>query len=202
MNTRNFLNRQVAMHEDFADRLMSEERRRIQDPRLIVDQLPLRPGMVVADLGCGPGFFTIPIALKVGDAGIVYAVDSSAEMLRRLTRNVKESRLPENVVRVVQADVSHTSIPSRSVDLVFFADILHDLEDRAGFLTEVKRIAKSQGTVVDIDWQKIETGFGPPLKIRLTEEDSRRIMTTNGFSVTGTVPGGLYHYGLVCTRGA
>lgn len=158
--------------------------------------------MVVADLGCGPGFFTIPIALKVGDAGIVYAVDSSPEMLKRLTRNVKESRLPENVVRVVQADVSHTSIPSRSVDLVFFADILHDLEDHAGFLTEVNRIAKARGTVVDIDWQKIETGFGPPLNIRLTEEDSRKIMTTNGFSVTGTISSGLYHYGLVCTRGA
>lgn len=156
----------------------------------------------MADLGCGPGFFTIPIALKVGDAGIVYAVDSSPEMLERLTRNVEESRLPENVVMVAQADVSHTSNPSRSVDLVFFADILRDLEDHARFLTEVNRIAKARGTVVDIDWQKIETGFGPPLKIRLTEEDSRKIMTTNGFSVTGTISGGLYHYGLVCSRGA
>jgi ubiquinone/menaquinone biosynthesis C-methylase UbiE len=189
------------MHEDFADRLMSEERRRIQDPRLIINQLHVGPGMVVADLGCGPGFFTIPIAVKVGDAGMVYAVDSSPEMLKRLTWNIKESHVPENVVRVVQADVSHTSIPSRFVDLVFFADILHDIEDRAGFLTEVKRIAKSTATVVDIDWQKIETGFGPPLKIRLTEEDSRTIMTTNGLNVIGKVSGGLYHYGLVCARG-
>jgi ubiquinone/menaquinone biosynthesis C-methylase UbiE len=160
------------MHEDFANRLMSEERRRIQDPRLIVDQLRLGSGVVVADLGCGPGFFTIPIALKVGDAGMVYAVDSSPEMLKRLIWNVKESHIPENVVRVIQADVSHTSIPSRSVDPVFFADILHDIEDRAGFLTEVKRIANATAAVVDLDWQKIETGFGPPLKIRLSEADS------------------------------
>jgi ubiquinone/menaquinone biosynthesis C-methylase UbiE len=177
---------------------MSDERRRMQDPQLIVDQLGLRPGMVVADLGCGPGFFTIPIALKVGDAGRVYAVDSSPEMLRRLTRNVRESHLSENIVRTVQADVSHSSIPSGSVDLVFFADILHDLEDRTGFLGEVRRIAKSRAAVVDIDWQKIETDFGPPFKIRLSEEDSRRIMTTNGFSVAGKISAGRFHYGLVC----
>ncbi len=186
------------MPGDFADRLMSEERRKMQNPTLIVDQLDLSRGMVVADLGSGPGFFTIPIALKLGDAGKVYAVDSSPEMLKRLTRNVRESHLPESLVKVIHADVSHTSIPRRSVDLVFFADILHDLEDRLGFLTEVKRVAKSRAAIVDIDWQKIETSFGPPLEIRLSEEDSRRIMTTNGLKVTGTISAGLYHYGLVC----
>jgi ubiquinone/menaquinone biosynthesis C-methylase UbiE len=170
------------MHGDFADRLMSDERRRMQDPKLIVDQLGLRPGMVAADLGCGPGFFTIPIALKLGDAGRVYAVDSSPGMLNRLNRNIREFHLPENTVRVVQADVSHTSIPGKSVDLVFFADILHDIEDRAAFLSEVRRIAKPTAVVVDMDWQKIETSFGPPLQIRLSEEDSRRIMTASGFA--------------------
>jgi ubiquinone/menaquinone biosynthesis C-methylase UbiE len=194
--------RHATMHEDFADRLMSDERRRLQDPKLIVDQLGLRPGVVVADLGCGPGFFTIPIALKIGNVGRVYAVDSSPMMLSHLNRNIRESHIVENVVRVVQADVSHTSIPSRSVDLVFFADILHDIEDRVGFLTEVKRISKTRAAVVDIDWLKVETDFGPPLKIRLSEEDARRIMTMNGFRVTRTISAGLYHYGLVCTPGA
>jgi FkbM family methyltransferase len=191
--------RDVTMHEDLADRLMSDERRRMQDPRLIVNQLGLRPGMVIADLGCGPGFFTIPIALKLGDAGRVYAVDSSPEMLNHLTRNIRESHISENIVRVVQADVSHTSIPSRSIDLVFFSDILHDIEDRLGFLTEVKRISKTRAAVVDIDWLKVKTDFGPPLKIRLSEEEARKIMATNGFVVTRTISPGLYHYGLVCT---
>jgi FkbM family methyltransferase len=190
--------RHVTMHGDFAGRLMSGERRRMQDPKVIVDQLGLRPGMVVADLGCGPGFFTIPFALKVGEGGRVYAVDSSPGMLNHLTKNTRESQIPENVVRVVQADVSHTSIPSRSVDLVFFADIFHDIEDRVAFLSEVRRIARPKAAVVDIDWQKIETGFGPPLQIRLSEEESRRIMTTSGFSVTGTISAGLHHYGLIC----
>jgi FkbM family methyltransferase len=185
-------------HGDFAQRLMSEERRRMQDPDVIVDQLGLRPGMIVADLGCGPGFFTIPVARRIGAAGRVYAVDSSPEMLKRLTANVREASLPENVVRFVHADVSHTSIPRRSVDLVFFADILHDIEDRVGFLTEVKRISKTGVSVVDIDWQKIETDFGPPFQIRLSEEESRRIMKTNGIRVSGTIAAGRFHYGLVC----
>lgn len=55
----------MVMQGVFAERLMLEERRRMQDPQQIVDQLSPRTGIVVADLGCGPGLFTIPIALKV-----------------------------------------------------------------------------------------------------------------------------------------
>ena len=63
--------------------------------------------MVLADLGCGPSSFTIPMALKVGDAGIVYAVDSSPELLKRLTMNVEKSHLSEKVVMASSQDPTH-----------------------------------------------------------------------------------------------
>ena len=58
------------MEEDgFAAALMSEERKKWQDPLVVIKAMRVKAGMRVADLGCGPGFFTIPLADAVGDAG-------------------------------------------------------------------------------------------------------------------------------------
>lgn len=186
--------------DEFAERLMSEERREWQDPEQVIKRIGIRGGMVVADLACGPGFFTIPIAGKVGEEGKVYAVDSDDRMLDHLRANLKRSRVAQGMVKAITADVSDTGIPARSVDVALFANILHDLDDSAAFLREVKRICKNDSIVVDIDWQKIHTEHGPPFEIRLTKEESTRILSRNGLKVTRTIDAGAFHYGLVCKR--
>ena len=62
--------------DDFAEILMSPGRLEWQNPDKIVRALGVKQGMKVADIGCGPGFFTIPLARAVGQRGAVYAVDS------------------------------------------------------------------------------------------------------------------------------
>lgn len=186
--------------DEFADRLMSNERREWQDPEDIIKRIGIRRGMVVADLACGPGFFTIPIAEKVGKEGEVYAVDSDDRMLDHLRANLEKSRVTQGVVKGITADVSETGIPSRSVDVAFFANIVHDLEDPAAFLREAKRIGKNDFIAVDIDWKKIRTEHGPPFQIRLTKEKSIRILSRNGLKVTSTIDAGPFHYGLICKR--
>ncbi len=186
--------------DEFAERLMSKERREWQDPEEIIKRIGIRRGMIVADLACGPGFFTIPIARKVGKDGEVYAVDSDDRMLDHLRANLEKSRVAQGVVKAITADVSDTGIPSRSVDVALFANIVHDLDDVATFLREVKRIGKNDFTVVDIDWQKIHTEHGPPFEIRLTKEESIRILSRNGLKVTSTIDAGHFHYGLICKR--
>lgn len=186
--------------DEFAERLMSNERREWQNPEQIIKRIGIRRGMVVADFGCGPGFFTIPIAEKVGTKGKVYAVDSDDRMLEHLRANLEKSRVAQGVVKAITADVSDTGIPARSVDIALFANILHDLDDSAAFLREVKRIGKDDSIMVDIDWQKIHTEHGPPFEIRLTKEESMRILSRNGLKVTRTIDAGPFHYGLICKR--
>ena len=186
--------------DEFAERLMSKERREWQDPEQIIKRIGIRRGMVVADLACGPGFFTIPIAEKVGIEGEVYAVDSDGRMLDHLRANLKKSRVAQRMIKAITADVSDTGIPSSSVDVALFANILHDLDDPAAFLREVKRIGKNGSIMVDIDWQKIHTEHGPPFEIRLTKEDSMRILSKNGWRLTRTIDAGPFHYGLICKR--
>ena len=190
------------MHSDgFAEALMSPERKKWQDPEKVVREIGVGAGMSVADLGCGPGFFTLPLAMAVGGTGKVYAVDSNERMLSHLKSNVQALGAPPRAAIVpIAADVAATGIPSGTVDVAFFANVLHDLAEPAAFLKELRRILrKGSGSVaVDIDWDKVETGVGPPLGIRLSADESRAILSKGGFEVTKPIYGGRFHYGLLC----
>jgi ubiquinone/menaquinone biosynthesis C-methylase UbiE len=189
--------------DGFASLLMSEDRKEWQNPQKILEQIGIEQNTVAADLGCGPGFFTIPLALILGKTGTIYSVDRSATMLNHLTSNLK-THVPQDIsknVKVVESGVSHTPIPDRTIELAIFANILHDLDDPNLFFDELKRILKSDSRIVDIDWHKIETAqMGPPMEIRLSENDSRQLIRQNGFHIVHALNAGPYHYGLVCKR--
>jgi ubiquinone/menaquinone biosynthesis C-methylase UbiE len=182
---------------ELARRFLSDERRRYQNPLKISKALGVKKGMTLADLGCGPGFFTIPLASLVGSRGLVYAVDSSPTMLKHLRTNIKNSHASGMSIKIVRANVSRTGIPSNSVDIVLFARLLHDIGNKRAFLKEVKRICKPGGVVIDLDWKKIRMKHGPPYGICLNKPQARRIVTRRGFRFVSTFDAGRYHYGLI-----
>ena len=185
--------------DDFASRLMSDDRRKWQDPESIIRQAGVREGWTVADMACGPGYFTLPIAAKVGAAGTVYAVDSSQRMLEHLKANLKGAADGiRRVVRPVAADVCATGILAASVDFVFFANVLHDISDRASLFREVRRISKAGSYVLNVDWKKQDSGFGPPPEIRLSENTAERIMEEGGLRAVRKIEAGEFHYGILC----
>ncbi len=183
--------------EQFARALLAHERREWQNPDQIVDEIGVERGMSVADLACGPGFFVVPLAKKVGDFGRVYAVDKSKVMLSYLRSTLDRAKIDRDTVDVIEADVSNTRIPSSKCDVVLFANVLHDLEIPSEFLSEVKRISKTGAKIVDIDWRDTDQEIGPPLDIRLSETISLEILRSNGFELDEKINAGPYHYGLV-----
>jgi ubiquinone/menaquinone biosynthesis C-methylase UbiE len=183
--------------DEFARILYSDERRRWQDPVVISKAVGVREGMTVADLACGPGFFTLPLASLVGEGGTVYAVDSHLTMLEHLRSNMARSAMLRGRIKILCADVLSTGIPSGSVDIALFANVLHDIDDKGTFLSEVKRICRPGATVVGIDWKKVRTEMGPPFEIRLAEAECRRILSESGLEVMSTIDPGPHHYGLV-----
>jgi ubiquinone/menaquinone biosynthesis C-methylase UbiE len=183
-------------HDDFAKLLMSKERKKWQNPTTIVKYSGVHEGMAVADLGCGPGFFTVPMASAVAETGVVYAVDSDPLMLEHLRAAVRRSGVHN--VEIIQADIKETGIASRKVDVAFFANVFHDISDKGAFLNEVKRICKRTGRAVDVDWKKVRSQVGPPYALRLAEGEARRMLEHNGFRVLRRFNAGPYHYGLVC----
>ena len=185
-------------HNDRAKFLMSDARKKWHDPELILKSIGIEKEMTLADLGSGPGFFTIPMAQITGEKGLVYAVDNDSTMLNHLRDNIAKSGVNKDIIKIINSDVCHTGIPKNSVDVAFFANMLHDLENRNAFFQEIKRICKPTALVIDLDWKKVQTEFGPPLRIRLTEEASKRILSENGFTVIKLIDAGPYHYELIC----
>ena len=155
--------------------------------------------MKVADIGCGPGYFTVPLADAVGDEGKVYAIDSSARMLEHLRTNVNKGGVAKRV-KALHTDGVDTGIREDFLDLVLFANVLHDIEDKRSFLDEVRRILKSEGRAIDLDWKNESSDFGPPLSVRLGEDQASRLLERNRLKVANTVEAGPHHYCLVCRK--
>jgi ubiquinone/menaquinone biosynthesis C-methylase UbiE len=185
-------------HVDLVTFLMSEERKQWHNSETILKEAGVTKGMIIADLGSGPGFFTIPMAHMTGEKGVVYAVDGSQAMLNGLKENIAKSKVNPNIIKIVNSDVCHTGILKESVDLVLFANVLHEVDDRKAFFQEVRRISKPTAFIVDVDWKKVQTENGPPFKERLSEDEANQVLAENGFVVIKQIDVGPYQYELIC----
>ncbi len=171
--------------------------KRLLDPAKIVRNAGIKKDMVVADLGCGPGFFTVPIAKAVGGSGRVYAVDSDPSALAYLSGSIDKAGAGGNIT-VIEADVSRTGIAGNSVDALFLANVFHDIADRTAFFMEARRISKPKAMLIDVDWDKVATERGPPLEMRIGVGEAKKIFSDNGFKVEDEIDAGQNHYGLLC----
>ncbi len=150
-------------------RLLSEERQAALQPETLLRNLGLAEGMTLADIGCGPGFFTIPAAQIVGKQGAVYAADIEGEMLSTVRSRASEAGLTN--VRIVKTSDREIPITPGSCDFVLLAFIIHEIEHRASFLHRAARLLKPGGRLAILEWEKIEESAGPPIDERLTPED-------------------------------
>jgi predicted methyltransferase len=166
-----------------------------QKPDEVMKALALRPGEVVADIGAGSGYFTVRLARAVGDAGRVYAVDVSPDMIRHLNRRIRDAGI-RNVVTVL-SEPDDPLLPDASVDRFVIVDTWHHIEDKAGYLTRLKRMLKPGGQVVHIDFQKRDLPVGPPLGMKISREDLVRQMEDAGFRLAADHTFLPYQYFLV-----
>src|SRR5271156_5595771 len=100
------------------------------NPAEVVAQSGIMQGEVVADLGCGNGFYVLPAAQMIGPSGMVYAVDVQTQKLAA-TVSIANQFGYKNV-RVVQANLGKPilDIPQNSCDLVIVGNILHEIESK------------------------------------------------------------------------
>ncbi|WP_421907862.1 class I SAM-dependent methyltransferase [Methanolacinia petrolearia] len=156
----------------------------MQDPKLIFTELDLKHGDVFLDLGCGTGDYSICAAEEVGESGIVYAADINRNLIDDLLEN--SGQLGLNNIKGVISDI-HETLPfeDSSIDVCLISTVLHsvDLENCGKALfTEIARILKPQGRLFVIECKKEETGFGPPLQMRLSPEAIKSYASSCGLN--------------------
>ena len=160
------------------ERMLRPERAETLDPFRVMSHCPVNPRDTVADIGCGPGYFTLPLA-KYLIYGKVFALDASDEMIQACQERVNQARLGN--VEVVKCEEYEFPVEAGVADGLFISVTLHHPEDRVRFLTAAKEMLKPGGWCFIVEWQKKETESGPPQQVRITTEELHQIAKDSGF---------------------
>ncbi len=163
------------------EKLLSEERQAALQPAKLLRRLGLRSGDTIADVGSGPGFFTLPAAQIVGADGLVYAADIQGEMLTAVRSRAAQEGLTN--IRLVKTSESSVPIPPESCDMVLLAFTLNEIDQHASFLHRLARLLKPNGKLVILEWEKHEQPEGPPLPDRVDQDALNADATAAGLQV-------------------
>lgn len=177
------------------EKLLRQERVDSIRPERVLTEAGLAEGNVFADVGCGPGFFTLPASVIVGPTGRVYAIDTQPEMLEAL----KKRGVSANVTPVKSGE-ENIPVDDKTADLALAAYVLHEAANTAGFLKEIFRLLKSGGRLVIIDWKKQQEEHGPPMAERITEAEAAAFIKAAGFVKIVTSSLNASHYMITAAR--
>ncbi|PYJ08285.1 MAG: methyltransferase type 11 [Verrucomicrobia bacterium] len=148
-----YLGREIAlvMGHQAADWLERPERQEEEHTETLVEQLRVRPGDIVADIGAGTGYFSRRLARRVGPTGAVLAVDIQTEMLELLTNKLAEAGITN--VRPVLGTLTDPGLPPNSVDLVLLVDVYHEFDHPWEMMQAITRALKPNSRVVLVEFR-------------------------------------------------
>ncbi|MCC5466296.1 class I SAM-dependent methyltransferase [Pelosinus baikalensis] len=176
-------------------KLDNPERRKLLPPEATLEKLQLYKGDIVADVGCGIGYFSIPAALIVGEIGKIYAMDISTEMLSEVHVRATENNVGN--IEIVKTVENSLIVDDESVTYAFICNVLHETNDLNSFLQEVKRILAWDGKVAIIEWKKQESHMGPPISHRIAEAELIETLKHMEFQDISKIDLGDEFYGII-----
>jgi precorrin-6B methylase 2 len=120
-------------------------------PDIIVAALELKPGMQVADIGAGTGYYSWRMAREVGKTGKVHAVELEQEMLDLIAANMKKQGVAN--VHGVLGTITDPKLPENSLDLVVMVDVYHEFSHPYEMMQNICRAVKPGGRVVWVEFR-------------------------------------------------
>jgi ubiquinone/menaquinone biosynthesis C-methylase UbiE len=117
----------------------------LRDPYKVLSAAGLKPGQRVLEVGCGPGFFTVPAAEIAGKEGSVLALDMNSLAVEHVRHKVDEARVGN--ARVILADATETGLPDQSFDLALVFGLAHPIGGIEEIWVEIHRLLQPEGTL-------------------------------------------------------
>jgi ubiquinone/menaquinone biosynthesis C-methylase UbiE len=147
-----------------------------------IAKLRLKPGENVADIGSGSGVFVAPLARAVYSStrvGKIYAVDIDQALLDKIERKKVEYGL-SNVMTVL-GGYTDPKLPAADIDLAFINDVLHHIENRAGYLKALARYIRPAGRIAVIDFYPERGGHRDQPALQVTKQQTADWLAAAGF---------------------
>ncbi|MCH7620762.1 MAG: class I SAM-dependent methyltransferase [Chloroflexi bacterium] len=168
--------------QEFIQRLLSPQRDASLDTLAILSFSGISYRDRVADIGCGPGYFTIPLAKALVE-GKLYALDIDNEMLDACRERVAQARMGN--VEILKCEEFDSSLEAGSLDGIFLAFVIQQSPDKPRFLKAVRKLLQPRGWGAILEWYRKETETGPPLERRVDPELMEELVKSAGFRYLG-----------------
>ena len=174
--------------QEQADTLVSKwegpGRDKWQLPESIIEELGIKPGQTVADIGSGGGYFTVRLSKEVGDNGKVYAVDVEKKFLDSIAERLKEENLSN--VELIHAKLDDPQLAEESVDMIFICNVWHHVAGREAYIWKLYSALKPNGKMVVIDFRYQQPQLKPVnIDHRIPRSQTLKLAREGGFKLHG-----------------
>jgi len=166
------------------------------DTQILEQMLPIHKGSVILDLACGKGLYSLFLSQLAGPSGLVYAVDLWEEGLEILEQDALKKEAA-NILTIKADATREIDIEAHSLDLCLMATVLHDFKEMNADQTVLKQVLNlliPGGCLAVIEFKKMDGPPGPPAHIRLSQEETEKLVTGVGFKKINTTEIGDYNY--------
>ena len=171
----------VTMHFLGAPWLTRDSREREEECSTLLKILRVKPGQTVCDMGCGNGFYAVPLARLVGETGKVMAVDIQPEMLDLLKERAAAEKIKN--IEPVLGTVVDPKLKAGSIDVMLLVDVYHEFSHPEHMLQAIRRSLKPTGRVALVEFR----GEDPDVPIKplhkMTKEQILKEFPPNGFKL-------------------
>ena len=138
-----------------------QSRDKVGEAERVMNLLGVKPGLTVADIGAGSGYYTVRLAKRVGPEGHVYAEDVVPEYLERLAQRVRSEGLT-GTVTLVRGDPHDPQLPAGSVDIALLVHMYHEVQQPYGLLWNLRPALRTGAQVAVVDARKQTEVHGTP----------------------------------------
>jgi SAM-dependent methyltransferase len=171
------------------------------DPERLVEKLGFLEGMKVADLGVGTGYFAFPVARKVGDSGIVFALDVVSEKLEAIESQAKILGIFNIITKRANLEEKRGSgLKSGSMDWSILVNMLFQNKNKKSIISEAARVLKTGGKMLVLEWNEKPSPFGPDLRLRIPKSVLVEIIEDAGLFLEKEADASSFHYCLVFSK--
>ena len=167
------------MHWQGAPWLMRKLREEEEKTSEMINELKLKPGISVADIGSGNGYHTLMMAKIIGEKGQAYAVDIQPEMLIMLEERAKKVGM-ENI-KLIENRFWDADLPEKSVDFVLMADVYHEFSHPQQMLSSIKKSLKENGVVCLLEFKSEDPKVPIKPEHKMSKAQVIKEMSSNGF---------------------
>jgi predicted methyltransferase len=162
-----------------ADWLERSEREIEEMPETALEVIGIQPGMTVADVGAGVGYFTVRLARRVGPSGKVYANDVQPEMLTVLKDRAAKAKLTN--IQTILGTEADPKLPKGAMDLVLLVDVYHEFSQPQKMLQHIRESLKPDGRLVLLEYRKEDPHIPIRSEHKMSVDEVKAELSAEGF---------------------